>query len=124
MIRDAETLDVRAGRGVFSTSRPLGAGRIAVVAATASETNLDIADAWRALGLDAEVMTPGRCLERLRPGDIALGRLDVRRTLDGVEPGLLGLLALRRRGIRVLNSPAALPTCSRSRSATRATAIP
>jgi hypothetical protein len=46
-------------------------------------------------------MTPARCLERLRAGDVALGRLDVRRTLDGVEPRLLSLLELRRRGVRV-----------------------
>jgi RimK family alpha-L-glutamate ligase len=88
--------------------RCLDSGRVAVVAAAATETNLDIAVAWRTLGLNAAVMSPMRCLARLRPGDVALGRLDVRRTLDGVEPGLLALLELRRRGIRVLNSPATL----------------
>jgi RimK family alpha-L-glutamate ligase len=88
--------------------RCLDPGRVAVVAGTVSETNLDIAAAWRELGLDAAVMSPVESLELLRPGDVALGRLDVRLTLDGVEPGLLELLELRRRGVHVLNSPAAL----------------
>jgi RimK family alpha-L-glutamate ligase len=88
--------------------RCLDSCRVAVVAGTVSETNLDIVSAWRELGLDAAVMSPGESLERLRPGDVALGRLDVRLTLDGVEPGLLELVELRRRGVQVLNSPAAL----------------
>jgi RimK family alpha-L-glutamate ligase len=82
--------------------------RIAVVAGTVTETNLDIAASWHALGLDVAVLSSEECLGRLQPGDVALGRLDVRRTLDGVEPGLLELLELRRCGVRVLNSPAAL----------------
>jgi RimK family alpha-L-glutamate ligase len=82
--------------------------RIAVVAGTVSETNLDIARSWRSLGLDAAVLSPADSLEWLSRGDVALGRLDVRRTLDGVERGLLELLELRRRGVRVLNPPAAL----------------
>jgi [lysine-biosynthesis-protein LysW]--L-2-aminoadipate ligase len=79
-----------------------------VLAGTASETNVDIVRSWRRLGLDASVLTPAQGLAFLRPGDVALGRLDVRRTLDGVEPGLLELAELRRRGVRVLNTPAAL----------------
>lgn len=88
--------------------RCLDPGRVAVVAGTVSETNLDIVSAWRELGLDAAILSPGECVEQLCSCDVALGRLDVRRTLDGVEPGLLELHELRRRGVRVLNPPAAL----------------
>jgi RimK family alpha-L-glutamate ligase len=74
----------------------------------ATETNVDIVRSWRGLGLDASVLTPAQALAFLRPGDVALGRLDVRRSLDGVETGLLELAELRRRGVRVLNPSATL----------------
>ena len=45
---------------------------------------------------------------RLDAGDVALIRLDVRQTLDGIEPGLRLLQPLARRGIRILNRPDAL----------------
>jgi [lysine-biosynthesis-protein LysW]---L-2-aminoadipate ligase len=60
------------------------------------------------LGVETEVLTPASCLALLGPNDVAIGRIDVRRSLDGVETGLLELGELRRRGIRVLNPPAAL----------------
>ena len=53
-------------------------------------------------------MTPYEALERLRPGDIALGRLDVRPTLDGVEDGLWALDTLAERGVYVLNEARSL----------------
>ncbi len=49
------------------------------------------------------VLTPAQALNRLRPGDVALGRLDVLETLDGVEPGLWTLERLAASGVRVLN---------------------
>jgi RimK family alpha-L-glutamate ligase len=49
------------------------------------------------------VLTPAQALARLRPGDVALGRLDVLETLDGVEPGLWTLERLAASGVRVLN---------------------
>ena len=83
------------------------AGRVAIIGSRESLTNPLLEWEWRALGIDACVLAPGAA-EVLRPGDVALGRIDVRRTLDGLEPGLLALLALGRRGVRVLNQPAAL----------------
>jgi RimK family alpha-L-glutamate ligase len=83
---------------------------IALVASRPNETNNRIADAWRALGLDAVVVPTARCLDVLRAGDIAIGRVDVRRSIDGVDAGLLDLLELSRRGVDVLNGPAALLT--------------
>src|SRR5215831_2575591 len=53
-------------------------------------------------------MTPHEALEILRPGDVALGRLDVLPTVDGIEDGLWALGALSARGIMVLNDAAAL----------------
>jgi [lysine-biosynthesis-protein LysW]--L-2-aminoadipate ligase len=45
---------------------------------------------------------------RIGPDDVALGRLDVLQSLDGVEPGLGVLRQLERAGARVLNGPGAL----------------
>ena len=49
------------------------------------------------------VLTPAQALARLRPGDVALGRLDILPTLDGVEPGLSALDRLEALGVTVLN---------------------
>ena len=54
------------------------------------------------------VLTPARALGRLRRGDVALGRLDVLRTLDGIEPGLWALEQLEALGVSVLNGRPAL----------------
>ena len=42
------------------------------------------------------VFSPAQALARLAPGDVALGRLDVLASLDGVEPGLWALERLER----------------------------
>jgi RimK family alpha-L-glutamate ligase len=81
---------------------------IGIVAGSRNETNARIAEAWRARGFDAAVVPVSRCLDRLRPGDVAIGRIDIRRSVDGIQPGLLALLELMRAGVRVLNPPAAL----------------
>jgi glutathione synthase/RimK-type ligase-like ATP-grasp enzyme len=49
------------------------------------------------------VLSPAQALTRLRRGDIALGRLDVLPSLDGVEPGLWALDRLAAGGVTVLN---------------------
>ena len=53
-------------------------------------------------------MSPVEALERLHGGDVAVGRLDVRPTLDGVEDGLWTLGVLAARGVTVLNPAGAL----------------
>ena len=49
------------------------------------------------------VFTPGQAVARLGPGDVALGRLDVLPSLDGIEPGLWALDRLAAAGVSVLN---------------------
>jgi [lysine-biosynthesis-protein LysW]---L-2-aminoadipate ligase len=55
-------------------------------------------------GRSSARLTPYEALERLEPGDVALGRLDVRASLDGVEDGLWALDLLAERGVTVLNN--------------------
>jgi RimK family alpha-L-glutamate ligase len=54
------------------------------------------------------VLSPAQALARLGHGDVALGRLDVLPTLDGIEPGLWALDRLEARGVTVLNARRAL----------------
>jgi RimK family alpha-L-glutamate ligase len=82
---------------------------LAVVAHKDSPTNAALA-ACRLPGLTAARLTPSEALAQLRPGDVALGRLDVCPTVDDVEPGLAELAALEARGVLVLNPPSALMT--------------
>ena len=71
-------------------------------------TNEAIAAAWSSLGIQAALVYPDVALEWLRPGDTAVGRLDVLPTVDGIEPGIEILGELRDRGVRVLNGVDAL----------------
>jgi RimK family alpha-L-glutamate ligase len=79
----------------------------AIVAHRLSLTNAAIVGA-ASPGAAAAQLTPQEALMLLRPGDVALGRLDVLATVDGVEPGLDALHALESRGVTVLNGPEAL----------------
>jgi [lysine-biosynthesis-protein LysW]--L-2-aminoadipate ligase len=73
-----------------------------------SLTNARLAAALSAAGIDARVVAPAELT--VQPADVVLGRLDVRPTLDGVEPGLWRLQTVERAGGRLLNRPAALLT--------------
>ena len=55
-----------------------------------------------------ELMSPEEALAELRPGDAALGRLDVLPTLDGIDDGVWALGALEASGVVVLNHASAL----------------
>ncbi len=94
----------------FSRQRdPFGfTRRFAIVAGRLTPTNRRLLEAARRLGADATIIDPVDAERRLRPGDIALGRLDVLPTMDGVEPGIETLRRLEDRGIDVLNGPGAL----------------
>jgi RimK family alpha-L-glutamate ligase len=73
-------------------------GTFAVVAHRVTPTNTRL----------GPVVTPAQAVRRLRPGDVALGRLDVLLSLDGVEPGLWALERLAASGVAVLNDRRAL----------------
>src|SRR3954471_24729197 len=76
-----------------------GVMRLAIVAHRNSETNEALVDAGESLGIHTIRLTPREALCSLQPGDIALGRLDVRETLDGIEDGLRELDKLAAAGI-------------------------
>jgi RimK family alpha-L-glutamate ligase len=54
------------------------------------------------------VLPPRDALRLLGPGDVALGRLDVRDGLDGIESGIPELERLTSAGVRLLNPPSVL----------------
>ena len=77
--------------------------RLGVVATGAGATARGLVQACTRFGIDAAVLSPEQALAVLGPEDVALGRLDVRQTLDGVERGLWELRVLDRESVRVLN---------------------
>jgi [lysine-biosynthesis-protein LysW]--L-2-aminoadipate ligase len=82
--------------------------RFVVVAHRKTEVNAALAAAAGSLGAEAAVLSPREALRLLEPGDVALARLDVRDTLDGIEAGTHELERLAAAGVEVLNAPAAL----------------
>ena len=82
--------------------------RFVVVAHRCTETNEALAAAAAALGVAAAVLPPRDALRILEPGDVALGRLDVREGLDGIESGSLELERMTAAGVDVLNRPSVL----------------
>ena len=82
---------------------------IAILGSPSNEASLQLVDGWRAEGLEAVLMTPDEALERLTSHDVAVARLDVLPTLDGVEPGLDALQRLEEEaGVTVVNTARAL----------------
>lgn len=79
----------------------------AAILGSPSLTNARLAAAFRALGYTAHVVAPAEPLAP-EPGDVVLARLDVLPTLDGVQPGVWRLEALRRAGALLLNGPFSL----------------
>lgn len=81
--------------------------RLALIAGRSTPTGRALSQALID-GAAWEELTPHDALGVLRPGDGALGRLDVSPALDGIDDGLWALGALAARGVHVLNDPGAL----------------
>lgn len=81
---------------------------IAVIGTSANDGTVAMVATWRALGIDVSLLSAREALAELGPGDVALVRLDVVPALDGIDDGLLAVLLLERRGVRMLNSVDAL----------------
>ena len=81
--------------------------RFAVIAHEPTPTNLALVAAARP-DLCARVLSPRQAASELAPGDVALARIDVAESLDGIESGLWELAHLPGAGIRLLNPPATL----------------
>jgi RimK family alpha-L-glutamate ligase len=78
-----------------------------LVSGTLNPTNASLLEALRSVGVDARLTLPVD-LRAAHPGDIVLGRLDVTRNLEGVEPGMWELRRAKVRGVHVLNEAGAL----------------
>jgi [lysine-biosynthesis-protein LysW]---L-2-aminoadipate ligase len=87
-------------------------GKVWVVAEGHSNlTNELLVGALHERGVPAGLVRPASIGDLACPGDIVLGRLDVRPTLDGVEGGIWELRRVERRGVLVLNPAPSLVTC-------------
>lgn len=86
-------------------------GAVWIAAAHATATNARLASAFETLGLPAFVVDPAVVDGVASAGDLVLNRIDVRPTLDGVDPGGCELRWVEGRGVRVLNSESALHAC-------------
>lgn len=84
----------------------MASSRVAVLGSAKNETNRELVAAWRAQGIESALVDPLEAREC--DCDVFLARLDVVPTLAGVEPGLLELLRLERRGAAVRNRAASL----------------
>jgi RimK family alpha-L-glutamate ligase len=84
-----------------------GRSRSVVVLGKPTETNNALIAAFAEFGHEARLVDPA-ALSDLDREAVALGRVDVLPTLDGVENGLWELSELEARGAHVLNRPRAL----------------
>jgi [lysine-biosynthesis-protein LysW]---L-2-aminoadipate ligase len=82
-----------------------------IVAGRSTPTNELLIGALHERGVRAQFIEPVRLSRLARRDDVVLARLDVRRTLDGVEDGIWELRRVEQRGILVLNPAPSLIAC-------------
>ena len=83
-------------------------GALVAIVGSHQQTNLELVAAWRDRGVPAALLSPLEAKSVLGPGDVAVGRLDVLPTLDGIEDGIDLLDDVAWAGARLLNARAAL----------------
>jgi [lysine-biosynthesis-protein LysW]---L-2-aminoadipate ligase len=82
---------------------------LALIGHALTPTNRSLLSAFERLGLAAALVAPD-AIARVAP-QVGLARLDVRPSLDGIEPGLFALRHAHLDGLPLLNPPAALVAC-------------
>lgn len=80
-----------------------------MIAHALTPTNARLIHAFRDLGVQATLSAPDVAASQANV--VGLGRLDVRPTLDGIEPGFSALRRLERDGLVLLNRTATLYRC-------------
>jgi RimK family alpha-L-glutamate ligase len=78
------------------------------IAGRLTPPNISLHQACARLGIQSRVLPAELAAERVRRGEIVLGRVDVLPSLEGPEPGLGDLRRLERAGVLVLNRAASL----------------
>jgi RimK family alpha-L-glutamate ligase len=79
-----------------------------LIAGRLTPTNVALREACGRLGIRSRLLPPDLAHQRAQPGEIVLGRVDVRASLDGPEAGLDALRELEVSGSLVLNRADAL----------------
>ena len=105
---------MRMGRESISASRRRArrtANTVWIAGARSNVTSELMVGAFHECGVGARLVAPAEVIDLVGPGDTVLARLDVRRTLDGVEDGLSALRWVERHGIRTLNPAPSLLAC-------------
>jgi RimK family alpha-L-glutamate ligase len=102
-----ESVATRSLRPAERSLRPAERYRSVVLLGEPTETNCALAAAFAEHG-QRVWLARAATSPRVGRGDLALARLDVLPTLDGIEPGLWRLPRLVRQGVQVLNGPLAL----------------
>ncbi len=78
--------------------------QVAIVAHHRTSTNVALTEARPGM----RILEPELAARTLGEGDVAIGRLDVAESLDGIETGLWELARLQGAGVHVLNGPGTL----------------
>jgi hypothetical protein len=98
--RRAKGAQVDAGAKAILAERQVErpAGAVWIVAGRSTLTNELVVGALHERGVRAQFVEPARLSGLVRRDDVVLSRLDVRRTLDGVEDGIWELRRVEHRG--------------------------